>query len=188
MILNLESKFIMPKNKRKKRRTKSEAWKQLVQGHKRGPKRIRMKKEVTIEDIEHDETRRVQLVIDDMWERDYVYVIMSDVAFLKSRMKKKRTIYRTRVKGHFLWKTFYALDHNAIVMKERRTISLNIDTPEGIYACEVIVVGGQVRRPSATLYISNTIEDTKHMDETHEYVKALFNKKFIPCIVPTERM
>lgn len=170
----------MPKYK-----SKSEAWRDLVKSHKRGPKRVRLHKKTK---IEADETiKRVQLVVENRWNTNYFIVTMSGTTLNHLHMPKYRKLARNQ--SHDLSRTFTALDHNAIIMQESKTIPVRIESYCGPYSCEVEVVAGKLRNPSVTLHITNTKETIKELEEYEKYAESIFNRcSAKTVVVPVERM
>lgn len=161
--------------KRKKGKTKSEAWKQMIQSHKRGPKRIRMKRETKIEDDDTILTQKIQLIIDKGRNREYIVIKISTTALKKLRLRSSLKLLHHQTRKHDLYPTFHALDHNAIVMGKIKTIPLRISTYCGHYLCEALVYGGWLNQPKTTIHITNTREEEELMRKTNEYVQHLFS-------------
>jgi hypothetical protein len=183
----------MPKTRKGK--TKSEAWKNIVKGHKRGPKRVRMKKEIKEDNEEDNEedfhtilTQRIQLVVNKGRKRKYIIIKISEIALQKLRLRKIRKLLPKQTKQHDLYPTFNALDHNAMVTGEIKSIPLRIHTYCGLYECEVLVYGGRIKNPKTTIHITNTPEEEEEITKTDEYVKSLFTRKYHKQDVEVEYM
>tara|TARA_B100000795_G_scaffold60163_2_gene40254 strand:- start:4288 stop:4827 length:540 start_codon:yes stop_codon:yes gene_type:complete len=179
----------MPKKRRGK--TKSEAWKNLVKSHKRGPKMVKMKREPQEEEDEDCETiltQRIQLVVDKGRQREYVIINISKTALQKLRLRKIRKLLPKQTKQHDLYPTFNALDHNAMVTGKIKSIPLRIDTYCGPYVCEVLVYSGRIKNPKTTIHITNTPEEEEEITKTDEYVKSLFTMKYHKQDVEVEYM
>jgi len=179
----------MPKTRKGK--TKSEAWRNLVKRHKRGPKRVRMKREIK-EDNEEDFqtilTQRIQLVVDKGRKRKYIIIKISEIALQKLRLRKIRKLLPKQTKQHDLYPAFNALDHNAMVIGEIKSIPLRIHTYCGPYECEVLVYSGRIKNPKTTIHITNTPEEEEEITKTDEYVKSLFTRKYHKQDVEVEYM
>ena len=177
--------------KKRKGKTKSEAWKNLIKSHKRGPKRVRMKRELKEdkeEDCETILTQRIQLVVDKGRKRKYIIIKISEIALKKLRLQKIRKLLPKQTKQHDLYPTFNALDHNAMVTGEIKSIPLRIDTYCGPHVCEVLVYGGRIKNPKTTIHITNTPEEEEEITKTDEYVKSLFTRKYHKQDVEVEYM
>ena len=171
----------MPKYK-----SKSEAWRNLVKGHKRGPKRIQLRKKSTTDD--NEPIKRVQLIVDCKWASKHMIINMSESIFNKLHLKKYQKLARNRSNNHELHQTFEALDHNAFVMGESETIPVVIDTCGGKHSGEVVVVAGKLRNPISTLHIANTKETIAKIANEKKYVQSIFNKQYTNVVVPVEKM
>tara|TARA_B110001452_G_scaffold69513_1_gene56070 strand:- start:2194 stop:2739 length:546 start_codon:yes stop_codon:yes gene_type:complete len=162
----------------RKKRTKSEAWKKIVKDHKRGPKRVRMKRELSIEENEDGEdllTQFIQLIIDKGRRREYVIIQISETALQKLRLRKIHQLLPRQSKNHELYPTFHALNYNSRVMGQKKMIPLRINTYCGPYVCEALVYGGRLKKPKITIHILNTKEDEKEITKTDKYVQSLFS-------------
>jgi len=176
----------MPKKRRGK--TKSEAWKNLVKSHKRGPKRVKMKREIMKEDCETILTHRIQLIKYKGREREYVIINISETAFQKLKLRKIHKLLPQQTKQHDLYHTFNALDYNAQAMRQIKSITLRINTYCGPYICEALVCSGRIKRPKTTIHITNTPEEEEKMSKVNEYVKSLFSNKVCRQHVEVEYM
>ena len=162
---------------KKKRPKKSAAWKKIMKAHKRGPKRVRMNKKTTTEDVDAIEFKKIQIIVENGWTLNYIVVCISETALQKLSLKKSITLSSRQAKRHGLYKTFYALDHNALVMGTETTVALRIDTYCGPYVCDVVVYGGRLRTPALTIHITNTREEEEDMRVSMAHVKSLFSTK-----------
>lgn len=177
--------------KKRKGKTKSEAWKNLVKSHKRGPKRVRMKRELKEDKEKGCETiltQRIQLIVDKGRKRKYIIIKISEMALQKLRLQKIHKLLPKQTKQHDLYPTFNALDHNAMVTGEIKSIPLRIDTYCGPYVCDVLVSGGRIKNPKTTIHITNTPEEEEEITKTDEYVKSLFTRKYHKQDVEVEYM
>tara|TARA_B110000285_G_scaffold235524_1_gene317791 strand:- start:934 stop:1488 length:555 start_codon:yes stop_codon:yes gene_type:complete len=166
----------------KRGKTKSIAWKKIVKDHKRGPKRVRMKRELTTEeenedgaDVEVVLSQFIQLIIDKGRRREYVIIKISETALQKLRLRNTHKLLPNHTKKHDLYPTFHALDHNSIVMGLRKLIPLRIHTYCGPYVCEALVYGGRIKKPKTTIHILNTKEHEEEIMKTDKYVESLFS-------------
>tara|TARA_B110000977_G_scaffold69654_1_gene94623 strand:- start:823 stop:1386 length:564 start_codon:yes stop_codon:yes gene_type:complete len=167
-------------------KSKSAAWQNLVKGHKRGPKRVRLHKKSTTDD--NEPIKRIQLIVDCKWSSKHMIVDMTESTLNKLHLKKYQKLARNHSKYHELHQTFSALDHNAFVMRESETIPLVFDTCYGKHTSEVVVTAGKLRNPIATLHIANTKETIEKIAKEKKYVQSIFNKQYKNVVVPVEKM
>jgi len=178
----------------RKRRCKNKAWKKILNDHKRGPKRVRMKRELLIEENEGGEdcevvlTQRIQLIIYKGRRREYVIIKISESTLQKLRLRKICKLLPNHSKNHELYPTFHALDYNALVTGQQKSIPLRINTYCGPYVCEALVYGGRVTKPKTTIHILNTPEEEEEIRNVDEYVKTLFSNKVCRQHVEVEYM
>jgi len=174
----------MPRKRRGK--TKSEAWKQIVKDHKRGPKRVRMKTEPSIEEDDTILTQNIQLIIDKGKTRKHIIIKISENAIKKLRLRKIIKLLPNQTKTHNLYPALHALDHNALVMGQIKSIPLRINTYCGPYVCEALVYGGKIKEPKIIIHITNTKEEEEQMMKTDKYVQSLFSIRPVTSVEPGE--
>jgi len=166
----------MPKSKKPKSKKPSDAWKDLVRRHKRGPKRVKLpgkRRPKGAVPLNHPSAAKVVQLIQDggLCGPKKVVVVMFREHFERLHLSQGKTY--TVVPGALtlaarrLLPALGQLTHNEMVLKRPKEMKL-----AGI--CNVIA--GDAKTPNATIHITRTREDQERSKKTLEHIHKLFSR------------
>jgi len=163
----------MPKRRRRKKRG-SDAWKNIVRLHRRGPKRIKVSVPRRSDDydplVESEHSKRIQIILNDGSKNPpKIGVSVFNQAFTDMGLTqyKAYTMVKNRLTraGHALKKCLELFEHNDFILGGMR--ELKLDNCVG----RCIVMTGKINKPDVQL----TINPEKR--ELSKKVKELFSSK-----------
>ena len=161
----------MPKSKKP-----TDAWKDLVRRHKKGPKRVKLptkRRPKGAVPLNHPSAAKtVQLIQDGgLCGPKKVVVVMFREHFERLHLTQGRTY--TMVPGALtlaarrLLPALEKLTHNEMVTKRPKEMKL-------VGMCNVIA--GDAKKPNATIHITRTRKDQEKLKRAKEYVHKLFSE------------
>ena len=168
----------MPKRRGRKKKG-SDAWKNIVRIHKRGPKRIKVSRPRRKGDVDPlvvpEHSKRIQIVLEDgmSYKKNFVGIVVFNQAFTDMGLVQDKTYKMTKNKltraGNALRKCIELFGHNDFILGRLR--ELKLDNCVG----RCIVMTGKINKPDAILNI--TPEKKKISKHALDMTKNLFDSE-----------
>ena len=167
----------MPKGTRRKRGKKSEAWKNLLQRHKKGPKRVKIQNPRFKKGIDPlcrlENIKRVQIILENETEPKYISVVMFNQSFANIGLHRGDDISmpfdKLRSAGHALRKSFDVFSHNDRVLGATKHKNL------GGLIGRCILFTKKFEKCDATIHIMPSEEEIKKREAVRKHIEQLFN-------------
>tara|TARA_B100000780_G_scaffold259930_1_gene211286 strand:- start:162 stop:686 length:525 start_codon:yes stop_codon:yes gene_type:complete len=174
----------MPKRRKKKG---SDAWKNIVRLHKRGPKRVKLARPRRKGDddplLVPKHSKRIQIILNDgIYSDRKIGVVVFNQAFTEMGLGRKKEYTMTKNKltraGHALRKCLDLFSSNDYILGHLREKKLNN------FVGRCIVMTGKINKPDVLL---NIVPDNKP-SESQEQAKKLFDAEPRPLVNDVEYM
>jgi len=171
----------MPKRRGRKKKG-SDAWKNIVRIHKRGPKRVKVSIPRRKADydplVESEHSKRIQIVLEDgmSYKKNFVGIVVFKQAFSDMGLVQDKTYKMTKNKltraGNALRKCIELFGHNDFVLGRMR--ELKLDNCVG----RCIVMTGKIKSPDVVLNITPEKRQlSKHALDIKHRLDKLFDSE-----------
>jgi len=168
----------MTKVSRKKRKTKSSAWKKLISQHKKGPKRIKLQNPRFKQGVDPlnilENVKRVQIILKTECNPKYISVVMFNQSFsnigLHSGDNISMPMDKLRRAGHAFRNIFDIFGHNERILGAEKEKKL------GGLIGRCIMFTEKFKICDATITILPSKEELMKREATNNYISKIFNR------------